>query len=476
MSEGISITQAVTDEEHIIPQPHRFPLRIYHREGIDEPTIQGVMGMNENSGHFSDILHLIRRIAKRHADLNLSYNDQRESVLRKIEVQVLACEPTLARYEDAWPITAYLRSFMRAPLRNDTPVPHKGSTMDRSASPASTIRRHYPKTNRMSVVVPSRASTSVTMKSSRALEDTEPVTLAPAQSKAAIDEVWASQQNHSQHEVTCDLSPLSSCSVSPSLDFLSLAFVPEESSPNGEAIMSVPLPAYDRQEHSEIVALLLEYAIPQSDAEHIAGVLASLGIRDKTYLRVLSKLSTWNRWLVELQVTGKLTEIQTTHLEGPAMGDETPHFVPIPAPKIKRPHIIYAAPGRPRSLQEQMGLEDDLTTFAKLMWLIRHVAARHIDLTIQYCRQDPALLAKVKKDIISQSSMLRDEYVDAWPIDSYLRISLKPHVPKGNLSSENGHKKKSQNLLPEEVSHMRPSAHSRRYELTKLRPAMLQDA
>ncbi|KAI9062787.1 hypothetical protein FKP32DRAFT_1593465 [Trametes sanguinea] len=313
MSEDISFPQALAqsippneEQQTLITQPHRLPLRIYHREGVDEPTIQGVMGMNDQSSRFSDILHLIRRIAKRHADLSLSYNDQTASVLQKIEEQVLAREPTLARYEDAWPITAYLRSFMRAPLRNDTPVPLKRSTMDRSASPASTTRRHHPRPNRMSVVVPSPA----TMKNSRSLENNEPVTLVPIQSQAAINEVSASQQNPAHHGVTRDLSPLSSCSASPSLNFLSLAFAPEDTPPSSEGIMTVPLPAYDRQEQSKIVALLMEFAIPQSDAEHIAGVLASLGIRDKNYLRVLSKLSSWGRWLAELQETGKLTEIQ----------------------------------------------------------------------------------------------------------------------------------------------------------------------
>ncbi|KAL7280671.1 hypothetical protein ACG7TL_005610 [Trametes sanguinea] len=126
------------------------------------------------------------------------------------------------------------------------------------------------------------------------------------------------------------------------------------------------------------------------------------------------------------------------------MGDKTPHSEPIPAPKAKRPHNIYAAPGKPGSLQAQMGLEDDLTTFAKLMWLIRHVAARHLDLTVNHNRQDPALLAKVKDDILSQSSILRDDYVDAWPIDSYLRMSLKSHVSTGVRSS------KSKNMHPDE--------------------------
>ncbi|OSD05416.1 hypothetical protein PYCCODRAFT_1475455 [Trametes coccinea BRFM310] len=306
MSEDISFSEALAqfippeEQRTLIPQPHRFPLRIYHREGIDEPTIQDLMGMNEKSGHFSDIL----------AYLSLSYHDQKASVLRKINEQVLAREPALARYEDAWPISAYLRSFMKSPLRNDTPAPQKRSIKDRSASPASPVRTRYPKTNRMSVVVThSVASTSA---NSHSQENEEPIILSPTQPQGPNQEGESvSEHGLGQHDVICDLSPLSSYTSTPSMNFLSCALSPAEESSDGlrGPAPAAPLPAQGA-DIPEIVALLLQFALPLSDAEHIAGVLASLGIRDKAYLRVLSRLSSRDQWLVELQETGKLTEIQ----------------------------------------------------------------------------------------------------------------------------------------------------------------------
>ncbi|KAL7280670.1 hypothetical protein ACG7TL_005609 [Trametes sanguinea] len=200
---------------------------------------------------------------------------------------------------------------MKSPLRNDTPAPQKRSIKDRSASPASPVRTRYPKTNRMSVVVThSVASTSA--KSSHSPENEEPIILAPTQPQGPNQEGESvSEHGLGQHDVICDLSPLSSYTSTPSMNFLSFALSPAEESSSGlrGPAPAAPLPAQEA-DITEIVALLLQFAIPLSDAEHIAGVLASLGIRDKAYLRVLSRLSSRDQWLVKLQETGKLTEIQ----------------------------------------------------------------------------------------------------------------------------------------------------------------------
>ncbi|KAI0664546.1 hypothetical protein C8Q70DRAFT_1050007 [Cubamyces menziesii] len=100
---------------------------------------------------------------------------------------------------------------------------------------------------------------------------------------------------------------------------------------------------------------------------------------------------------------------------------------PISAPQLL-PSVIFCKPGA-RSLQSQMRLNDDYITFAKLMWLIRHVAARHVNLTVSYSLQRPAQLAKIVEEVLRQSTILRDDYVDAWPITYYLRIALKKHKP-----------------------------------------------
>lgn len=60
----------------------------------------------------------------------------------------------------------------------------------------------------------------------------------------------------------------------------------------------------------DIVARLVASALPRADAEHLAGVLASLGVTNAAYLRVFGKMRTRDAWLEELRVVGRLTEIQ----------------------------------------------------------------------------------------------------------------------------------------------------------------------
>lgn len=60
----------------------------------------------------------------------------------------------------------------------------------------------------------------------------------------------------------------------------------------------------------DIVAHLIASALPRADAEHLVGVLASLGVTNAAYLRVFGKMCTQDAWLEELRVVGHLTEIQ----------------------------------------------------------------------------------------------------------------------------------------------------------------------
>ncbi len=60
----------------------------------------------------------------------------------------------------------------------------------------------------------------------------------------------------------------------------------------------------------DIVARLVASALPRADAERLAGVLASLGVTDASYLRVFGKMRTRDAWLEELRAVGRLTEIQ----------------------------------------------------------------------------------------------------------------------------------------------------------------------
>ncbi|EIW59884.1 uncharacterized protein TRAVEDRAFT_47186 [Trametes versicolor FP-101664 SS1] len=107
---------------------------------------------------------------------------------------------------------------------------------------------------------------------------------------------------------------------------------------------------------------------------------------------------------------------------------------PVPAPRALPGGVHRTIRPGFATLQEQMRLEHDRETFLKIVRMIRRTAARHIDLTKSWVWQDPQTLEDIKEEILAQCPLLGEVYVDAWPITSYLRRSLKEHKSGGNKS------------------------------------------
>lgn len=62
---------------------------------------------------------------------------------------------------------------------------------------------------------------------------------------------------------------------------------------------------------SDIEDMLLSRGLPLADAQRIALLFSSLGVIDKTYLRVFACLTTAREaWLSEMRQNGQLSEIQ----------------------------------------------------------------------------------------------------------------------------------------------------------------------
>ncbi|KAI0363117.1 hypothetical protein BV20DRAFT_976020 [Pilatotrama ljubarskyi] len=100
---------------------------------------------------------------------------------------------------------------------------------------------------------------------------------------------------------------------------------------------------------------------------------------------------------------------------------------PLPRPKRYASVLHQRRAGGRESLQVQMGLEDDTRTFIQLLSLIRDVASGYVNLHVPYGKQDKRQLEKIKTQVLFQSSILRNNYADGWPIDAYLRKALKNH-------------------------------------------------
>lgn len=57
--------------------------------------------------------------------------------------------------------------------------------------------------------------------------------------------------------------------------------------------------------------MLLSRGLPLADSRHITLLLSSLGIVDKTYLRVFARLAASREaWLSEMRLKGQLSEVQ----------------------------------------------------------------------------------------------------------------------------------------------------------------------
>lgn len=98
---------------------------------------------------------------------------------------------------------------------------------------------------------------------------------------------------------------------------------------------------------------------------------------------------------------------------------------PVPVPKALPAAVHYTARTGYKTLQEQMRLQHDGETFRKIVVctatflplmdapkvfnvqkLIRRTAARHVDLELRYCRQDPQMLKKIMHEVLSTCHLL----------------------------------------------------------------------
>ncbi|TFK92624.1 hypothetical protein K466DRAFT_212288 [Polyporus arcularius HHB13444] len=89
---------------------------------------------------------------------------------------------------------------------------------------------------------------------------------------------------------------------------------------------------------------------------------------------------------------------------------------------LRHPDKIYETGNGYISLQGQMGLGGSLRSFEESLSVIREVWREHgVNPQVPYARQNPALIDKVKKEVIQRLPYLYEAYEDAWPIEFYLR-------------------------------------------------------
>lgn len=117
---------------------------------------------------------------------------------------------------------------------------------------------------------------------------------------------------HPRHILSPDLDPESGASPAPITNGTKDG-APRTGHPSA-ALVSVSsslTPETSPPQSSDIENMLLSRGLPLVDAERIALLFSSLGIVDKTYLRVFARLApSREAWLSEMRKNGQLSEIQ----------------------------------------------------------------------------------------------------------------------------------------------------------------------
>ncbi|KAI0718055.1 hypothetical protein C8T65DRAFT_100532 [Cerioporus squamosus] len=269
----------------LIPSPSTRAKRIYVGDG-KKTSLQEQMGMSACRDILSEILRVIRKSCTSYGVvLNLAYRRQNPTVLRAVIQDVLAKVPVLREYEDGWPIESYLARELKSHRPNPAKRRNLGlrDVTERHRSKTPFITSHGKQTKCSRRPRWPRTATSVAKPNWR-------VTRVPSRSESP------STVARDESDVERQLGP------APSIRMITPP-------PSIEPMPSTP-------SYSEpIFNILLSALVPPADGQRLAELLASKGIKDLAYMRVLARMSTRDSWLEELVREGKITEIQMRVLQ-----------------------------------------------------------------------------------------------------------------------------------------------------------------
>ncbi|KAI0630489.1 hypothetical protein C8Q77DRAFT_207501 [Trametes polyzona] len=307
------------DNDLPILAPDPLPKRVYHREGTtDTMSIQGAMGMADQTCEFMYLMLLTRYVAKRHVDLRTPYHRQSSANIRRIKKEVLDRAPFFYNYVDAWPIEAYLRSAMKSTGRSDasTPSPPR-ATSSQSPSPDEET---FDATS--STWAPSSENSMVDISDD---EDDDTLSISEHTSNVAqpptthLPELGSSTRvkdtaAHTER-ARSNAHPARACQQS-----ATFSRVPSDTRGTPQqtvACASVGATSRATRTASSstadtVLSRLLAFSLPRADAEHVARVLKSMGVRNVAYLRVFGSLkkATQETLLEERRAAEELTGIQ----------------------------------------------------------------------------------------------------------------------------------------------------------------------
>ncbi|TFK92626.1 hypothetical protein K466DRAFT_212227 [Polyporus arcularius HHB13444] len=333
-----------TDEESIadggrIPRPCRI-LSLLYDAGDGKASLQSQMRLLEDPHRFRDSLKIIRKIWKEHGvDHYLSYSQQDPAKLRSIKLEATKRLPFLeARYEDAWPVTFYLKKALRNRGRDEhrerrrirdnsdeadylydgPPLRTRGrrEVHTRASRKSMNLTRH---TSVRTTATPASVAPEVPVSQVRRRERAAPYY--SSSSSSSSSSARRSYESGPQSTVVTQAStPATSLSAQRSL----VTSSPTSSTswqvagPNPGTFRHPPTaPAAPSNRESAagpstntVLSALQPYHLPDADAKRVAQLLASVGVVDAAYLHVLARMHGRDGWLCEMRDKGEMTEIQ----------------------------------------------------------------------------------------------------------------------------------------------------------------------
>ncbi|KAI0730870.1 hypothetical protein C8Q76DRAFT_716489 [Earliella scabrosa] len=255
------------------PCPRRYIHYVWHMDGRDKPSLQAAMGMIGDDSGFKFILTTIRQTCLDHGvDLNLPYGRQDEAVLDTVKKHVLNKVPRLRGYDGGWPVTVYFKTALKSHL----------SSLCSPKPPTPSSGRHK------------HTKSHSTGKRGSLCE--KPVSKHTSQ-MARRRQRPAAVRNLRETPTLC------SHNTSVSED--------DERTPATLTRIRTPIPnASPSISSTPILNRLLSLPLPRPDAERIAALFTTLGIKDMSYLRMFARMYARDGWLRELRQVGQLSEIE----------------------------------------------------------------------------------------------------------------------------------------------------------------------
>ncbi|RDX50850.1 hypothetical protein OH76DRAFT_367875 [Lentinus brumalis] len=294
------------------------------------------MRLLEDPHRFRDSLAIIRKIWKEHGvNSYLPYSQQDPVKLRSIKLEATKRLPFLdARYEDAWPVTFYLRKALRNRGRNEqherrrirddsdeADYLYDGPSLrtrgrrevhTRASRKSKNLTRHTPvRTTSTPASVAPKVPVSQVRRRERA---------APYSSSSSSSARWSYESGPQSTVVTqastsatstqrslVTSSPASSTRRSAAASGADLGTFHHPpatpAAPSGHGPTAGP-------STNTVLSALQSYHLPEADAKRVTQLLASVGVVDAAYLRVLARMHGRDGWLCEMRDKGEMTEIQ----------------------------------------------------------------------------------------------------------------------------------------------------------------------